>query len=199
MPMNSVPRATGRCAALALLLLACHTADLGAGPDAVISPTTAGDPTVTVALVAASLASDCAAAHSGTWKQQSCASDAPNCACQQSNVSIKVTASAGARPVAMHVQAVRIFDAAGNQELGVLSAREPSRWNGSAYVSWNEQIAPLDDYTVSYKLSAPDWASIAPSDSARSASYRVIVELEVGGQSRTISLDGISREPIIST
>ncbi|MEA2699648.1 MAG: hypothetical protein QOI66_3919, partial [Myxococcales bacterium] len=164
---------------------------------------TPGGPTVTVALAAVALAGDCGisagTSDTGTaLRGGSCALGSPNCGCQQSNVQLKVSAGGGTGDVTFEIVRVRVLDHTSGKQLDQLTARSPQKWSGTTYSVWDQKIAPLDDFTASYQTSAPNWTSLSP-NGFTNTTYRVEVDLLIGGQPHTVSLDGVTRETPIST
>jgi hypothetical protein len=180
---------------LTLCLLGCGSDPL---PATTVEPP--GGPAVTVAVAAVALAGDCSGISSGTsnMKGGACPTATPDCVCRQSTVQLKVSATDGTRAVTFQVVSVRILDPSSGAQLDKLTARSPQKWSGNTYVDWDQTIAPLDDFAASYKTSAPNWTVLSGGRVAQTA-YRVEVDLLIDGQARTISIDGVTREPPIST
>jgi hypothetical protein len=171
-----------------MALWGCGRASVGSTS----GPITTHGPTLTLSMAGAVLAGDCAVARSFA-----CAQNVPNCGCQQSTVQLKIVAAQGQGVAGLQVTHVRVLTADGSQQLDDLTARTPQKWNGSAYVDWDQQVHPGDDFTASYQTSAPNWAQIAPNGMI--ASYRVEVDLLVDGQAVSVALEGVSRAPLVST
>jgi hypothetical protein len=178
---------------LALSLFGCGGAG-STSPNTTVGPLAVGGPVVTVALAGVTLGVDYSSGRSGG----SCATNVPDCGGQQSNVQLKVSATKGTGNLPLQIVNVRILDQNNGQQLDQLTARAAQKWSGSAYVDWDQQIAPLVDFAASYKLSAPNWSVLSPSGNTKTT-YRVEVDLLIGGETRTIGLDGVSREPPIAT
>jgi len=186
---------------IALMPISLTLSVLGCGSDPLPATTVEppGGPAVTVALAAVALAGDCGAISSGTsTKGGACPTATPDCGCRQSTVQLKVNATDGTRDVTFQVVSVRIVDPADGAQLDKLTARSPQKWSGNTYVDWDQKIAPLDDFAASYKTSAPNWTVLSGGRVAQTA-YRVEVDLLIDGQARTVSIDGVTREPPIST
>jgi hypothetical protein len=162
-----------------------------------MGPVVPGGPVYTVALAGVALGGDCGTGAAGS--SRACALNAPNCGCQQSTLQIKISATAGQGSEAFAITAVRMYDQGGHL-VDQLTPRDPQRWSGNVYTAWDQVIAPSDDFNATYNLSAPNWAAIDPSGPYDStASYRVEVDVAIGGQARTVGLDGVTREAPIST
>lgn len=101
-------------------------------------------------------------------------------ACEQSTLQLSIWGPQVGKPVELRVGAVELLDEQG-RALGQLRAREPTRFDGSVYRAWDQQVAPRSTQTVSYKLGA------APVPIARDTGYRVQVRLTVGGRDRTVT------------
>lgn len=124
-------------------------------------------------------------------------------ACQQSNLQLALTSTAGTGQAKIVVVAVRIVDPGTGKLLDEVSSREPRKWLSDTYQTWDELVSPSASLTVSYKLSAPDWPAIESQTTASRLGpgpvYRIEVELLVDGVSRTIKLEGVTREPEVAT
>jgi len=189
--------------ALGSLSLSLMLVVLGCGDSPSLPTTTVqqpGGPAVTVALAAVALAGDCGGGISAKIAPTggACATNAPRCGCQQSNVQLKVSAGSGAGDVTFEIVRVRVLDHNSGAQLDQLTARSPQKWSGTTYSVWDQKIAPLDDFTASYDMSAPNWTTLSP-NGFMNTGYRVEVDLLIGGQARTVSLDGVTRESPIST
>lgn len=101
-------------------------------------------------------------------------------ACEQSMLQLSVWGAQVGKPVELRLGAVELLDEQG-RALGQLVAREPTRYDGSVYRAWDQQVAPGSSQTVSYKLGA------APVPIARDTGYRVQVHVTVGGRERTVT------------
>lgn len=161
--------------------------------------------TVNASLSAVSLAEDCPVAKSPSAGDSAgaCATDTPcTSLCQQSNLQIDLASDAGGTAaVAIEITRVRMFASGGDSALGELSFRDPEHWIGSSgYAAWNATLKPASSEKASWKLSAPDWGTL---DSARlsgpQAVYRIEVSIKIDGEERTLMLDGVTREPLVST
>jgi hypothetical protein len=167
-----------------------------ATPTPTTGPITIGGASVTVALAAAALGSDCGSQTAGIGG--ACAAGVTNCGvCQQSTLQLKVTAT-GSGGTTLQVTAVRVADPKTGEVLQALTARSPQTWSGSAYAAWDQMVAAPVDLSVTYDLSAPDWTKISPAGYSQTT-YRVEADVVVGGATRTVSVDGVTREAPIST
>jgi hypothetical protein len=101
-------------------------------------------------------------------------------ACEQSTLQLSVWGAQVGKPVELRLGTVELLDEQG-RALGRLVAREPTRYDGSVYRAWDQQVAPGSSQTVSYKLGA------APVPIARDTGYRVQVHVTVGGRERTVT------------
>jgi hypothetical protein len=180
----------------ALALAGCGGDGLGIGPKPM---------TVQASLSGVTLAYDCGANGAGASSE-----DAAPCqtgfacpgVCQQSNMQLALTSSAGTGRARIIITAVRIVDPATGKVLDDVSSREPRTWASDRYQTWDEQVAPSSSLTVSYNLSAPDWAVIESQTTGLRSSgavYRIEVEMLVDGVARILKLDGVTREPEVAT
>ncbi len=172
--------------------------------------------TVTAAIAAASLADNCPTASSGAAApcaqlsvdaggQQDRACGTPFC--RQTNLQINFTLAAVGTPVtpaparAVVVTRVRLLDATNDAQLDVLTAREPQRWTGSQYVTWDGNLTEYGDTRGSYKLTAPNWAAIGGGNtwSTYGRAYRLEVTVEVNGQTLVLRSGELMRAPEVVT
>lgn len=166
---------------------------------------------VTVTFVSASLSDDCGEARAGAALAD-CAPAADAGAglwggcggfCRQSSVQLLFAAGAGDASARVSVTAVYLLDAETGARLDTLTAREPTRWDEatSAYVAWDQSVAPSSEVRGSYKLSAPNWAALDGSGARRSYQRRLRLEvvLRVDGAERTVRSGEITREPEVVT
>jgi hypothetical protein len=226
----NVRRALRSCCFLATL--ATGAATLGTvvacsgGPNIVTpeqapeNPTTVETPqshlSVTATLAAATLGDDCGgngpSASKGAGISADCAElpDGGGCGgsfvCQQSNMQLTFQAKGDASFVAasakIQIVAVRLLLESDASVLDDLTAREPSVWNGSSYATWNETITAGQSLKTSYKLSAPDWATIGNGKSWNTYSQKYLLEvvLTIDGVTRTLRSNAeIYRDPMVAT
>jgi len=173
--------------------------------------------TVTAAIAAASLADNCPSSGS-TGAAAPCARPAPRdggaledqaCGtpCRQTNLQINFTLSAVGAPVtpapsrAVVITRVRLLDATNDAELDVLTARDPQRWTGSQYVTWDSVLTEYGDTRGSFKLTAPDWSRIGGGNlwSTYGRAYRLEVTVEVNGQTLVLRSGELMRAPEVVT
>lgn len=186
--MTRILRSTLPCL---LLLAACHTP---------IDPLPEGAPEVEASLSAVTLADDCPdAAQAAQGDSASGACESPDdCAplCSQSNLQIELRAGDGTTALGFSIVEVRVIDESARKATVV--TRAPQRWDGATYVAWDERIAPAATLKVSYKISE----LVSPNDDGtrlRAVNYSVEVDVFIGGVKRTLSLDGVTREPAVAT
>jgi hypothetical protein len=152
-------------------------------------------PDVQASLAAVTLADDCPDAK--TPPSGDCAgTDTCRSLCQQSNLQIDLSSSGGSSEAPFEIVEVRVIDE--RSSVATVIARTPQRWDGSAYVSWDELISPNATIKTSYKISNLMWSTINDAP-LRAETYRVEVDVMIGGEVRTISLDGVTREPDVQT
>ena len=124
--------------------------------------------------------------------------DGPCCGslCQQSSVTLAIAADGLEGPLAFRVRAVTLLDASGAPLL-TLRADTPRRWDETdGYVDWDEQVGVPSEQQVLYDLHDLDWSGITDS---YSRTYRLRVELEIGGEVRTLTSEETTREAPIVT
>lgn len=113
--------------------------------------------------------------------------DSPGCgfACQGTTVQVAIDAEAGDLSVPFEVLSVRLLDMDGN-EVDSLSARTGQVFDGEMYVDWDSTISPLDDLSIRFPTSSPDWTRIGGGDPWETYGMRFQVEM-------TVRIDGIER------
>ncbi len=172
--------------------------------------------TVTAAIASASLADNCPSSSSGAaapcarpqsvdggaLEDRACGTP-----CRQTNLQINFTLSAVGTPVtpaparAVVVTRVRLLDATNDAALDELAPREPQRWTGSQYVTWDSALTEYGDTRGSFKLSAPNWARIGNGNlwSTYGRAYRLEVTVEVNGQTLVLRSGELMRAPEVVT
>lgn len=172
--------------------------------------------TVTAAIASSALADNCPssgssgvaapcarpASDAGGLFDQACGTP-----CRQTSLQINFTMSAVGAPAdpapvrAVVVTRVRLLDATTDAELDVLTPREPQRWTGSQYVTWDGALTAYGDTRGSYKLSAPDWARIGEGNAFRTygRAFRLEVTLTVNGQTLVLRSGELMRAPEVVT
>lgn len=201
-----------------LALSACSGATPLDEPDADASTADVAPPQVTVsaAIASASLANDCPAPRSEAPGAARCApppdggalyDSACGSFCQQTSLQLTFTVAAVAgqspgdvvNPVT--ITGVRLLDSATGAPLDALTPREPRRWEGSQYVTWDNTLRGLGETRASYKLSAPDWNTIGRGNtwSTYGRAFRLEVTVTVGGQSFVLRSGELMRAPEVVT
>ena len=203
---------------LAATVFACTAGTVGSssGSSGSTLPQTQAEVTSTAGLVitatisAATLGEECGNA-GGSLKAPSagdCAPSAdggtcggPSSYCQQSNVQIAFTASAGSKGATVEVVSVTLHDAATGNLVDTLTASKPQSWSGSTYVAWDETIKPGTQLKASYDLTAPKWSNItaARTTSAYSTKYKLNVTLRIDGVDVVLQSTDLNREPQVAT
>jgi hypothetical protein len=123
-------------------------------------------------------------------------------ACEPTSMQLSVRSSM-AEPTAIAIKKVELLDKNG-LVLGVLTPRTPSKWNGSAYETWDQQIAPSTSLSASYRLSAPLWHEIVDGGrwEAHTKTFQLRVTVGVGSGERTVEKKAITvamMEPPVPT
>jgi hypothetical protein len=198
-----------------LALSACSGATPLAEPDAATADVASAQLTVSAAIASASLANDCPSPDGGSSGIADCAriardggaSDSACGFCQQTNLQITFTVAAvGAassteptRPVS--ITSVRLIDQATGVELDTLTAREPQRWEGAQYVTWDNTLRGYGETRASYKLTAPNWTRIGSGNtwSTYGRAFRLEVTVIVNGQTLVLRSGELMRAPEVVT
>lgn len=123
----------------------------------------------------------------------------PQPACEQTQMQLAIQAH-GQRS-SLKIKRIELLDKDG-KVVGELTAREPSRWQDSRYVAWDEAIAG-QDLVASYKLTAPDWDKLTKGRwNAASHRFQLRVTVTIGNRERTIERQSITPampEPEVAT
>ena len=178
-------------------------------------PKVAPVPSVDVVLAGVTLADDCngpntrpAPPPAGPSPQQVAAeADAPSqsmaagaCAtpggcsmpartCDQTSMQIAVKANG--QKTTIKVKRVELLDASG-KVVQTLTASAPTKWDGQAYVAWDESV-PGTDLSTSYKLTAPDWEKLTKGRwNAANHRFQLRVIVTVGDKERAIEKQSIT-------
>lgn len=120
----------------------------------------------------------------------------PNCnmpppACEQTVMQLAVHAPADADATKVKITRVELLDEAG-QPFGKLTPRTPTKWDGSAYVPWDEAVpAGKAELVVSYKLSSPDWSKTNGRLGAAGKKFTLRVTAAVSDRERTLEMQTI--------
>ncbi len=120
--------------------------------------------------------------------------------CTQSTMQLSI-ANVGDREGKVRVEAVRLFDARGNKELGKVQARKPSQWNpAGTYQPWNESIVHGTTVKVGYRLGEPDWSAVNTILGAETDPYArpyvLEIDISIDGISQTVRSPEFVREPV---
>lgn len=124
-----------------------------------------------------------------------CAGDCCGSLCQQSSVTLAIAADGLEGPLAFRVLSATLLDSSG-AELLTLRADTPRIWGDDGYTAWDEQVGTPSEQQVLYDLHDVDWSSITDS---YSRTYRVRLEVEIGGEVRTLTSEETTREAPIVT
>lgn len=195
--MRVVPAA---CASFALLASGCFM-DHEVPPDPPIE-----DVEVAAVISGATLGDDCPGEGitDGDADFGACAEDAPcPSLCQQSNVQLAITTSAGeVPPLTFEVLRVTLHDHASGDALEELSWRSPRAWDDElGYVEWDELLPAPSELSVSYDLSAPAWGSLTGriGSSLWSQPFQLRMLVRIDGEERELRSDAIYRVSDIDT
>ncbi len=116
--------------------------------------------------------------------------------CRQSTMQIAITGQ-GHVSSNFSIKEVRLLGPE-DAVLGVVTAREPSLWNGHAYIAWDQLVVPSTDVKASYKLSLGDWSAIEKALGKSSYGPLFVIEADVaiGAVPMTIRSGKVAREPV---
>jgi hypothetical protein len=126
----------------------------------------------------------------------------PQPACEQTAMQIAIQVPDGTTATKIKIKQVELLDDTG-KAIASLTARAPSKWNGSAYVGWDEAISGKGDLVASYKLTAPDWNKLTGGRwQAASKRFSLRVTVSISDKDRTIEKQSIvptTPEPAVAT
>lgn len=196
---------------VSLAAFACGGTTAGVG-----APVTEGEVqsqsglTVSATIVAVTLGDDCPSAgapslcaapeedSSGTKKPSGDAAPGGcGSTCQQSNVQLSFSTTAGTGNAKIEVVSVTLHDASSGSLVDTLTAREPRAWTGSSYASWDQSLKPASETKASYYLTAPSWGTVGSSYSQK---FKLRVTVRIDGQaSITLESQILNREPAVAT
>ncbi|MBL8957665.1 MAG: hypothetical protein JNK82_43220 [Myxococcaceae bacterium] len=184
---------TKRLVPVLLLSAACGAIDLPCGVpqqvDVAVSAITLGDDCGSSALTPPQNESDgarfadCAAANCGICRASSVQLDIVS----QQHTTAKFT-----------VIEVYLFDADTHALVDTLKPSAPTKWDGSSYLAWDENVPSLTNLKAKYTLTAPK-RSGAAGLWAPSKPFKTQVVVEVDGQRRTLSGPDAYFEPEVAT
>lgn len=121
--------------------------------------------------------------------------------CQATSMQLSLRAPADAKAATIHVTKVELLD--GGKVVDVLTARKPSKWADSSYVTWDEAIAAGQTLATSYMLSAPSWDKLTQGRyNAHNKVFNLRVTVTINNAEKTIEKQSIQPaifEPAVST
>ena len=115
--------------------------------------------------------------------------------CRQSGVQISFKASAEGSAAAIEITKVVLIEGA-DKELETLTPSNPKAWNGTGYVTWNQNIAPGAEVRSTYSLSSPAWSKNGGNYTKQ---YKVRITVKVGDGTTVIDSEPVSREAPVAT
>jgi hypothetical protein len=111
--------------------------------------------------------------------------------CDQTSMQLALKTS-GAGSTSVAIKKVELLDNRGNF-LAELAARGPTKWDGSSYVAWDQQVTGDQRLAASYLLSSPDWDKLTNGRwSAHQKTFQLRVTMAVGSKDRTIDKQSIT-------
>lgn len=117
--------------------------------------------------------------------------------CQGTGLQLSVTAPEHHPGGVIEVAEVRLLSM-DSAPLGTLEVRGQTRFVDGAYVAWDGTVTP-GQQNVSLHTSGPDWATIGGDRGGYGQSFRIEVDVRVGGEVRTLELAPVSREAMVVT
>jgi hypothetical protein len=166
--------------------------DCGEGPNTkALPPPAAGKATAD----SSERRSSGSAAHAPASDMPAAGSCAPGADCgglpprQCDQTSMQIAIKGNGLKTTIKVKRVELLDSSG-KVVGTLTARKPMKWDGSAYVAWDEAIT--GDVSASYLLSAPDWNTLTKGRwNAANHRFQLRVTVTVGDKDRQIDKQSI--------
>jgi hypothetical protein len=124
-------------------------------------------------------------------------------ACEQTAMQLSVKVPAGVAASSIKVKKVELLDDAGTA-VGELTARAPTKWDGGAYIAWDEALpGGAAQLSASYKLTQPDWNKLTGGRmNAPSKRFRLRVTFAIGSKDRVVEKQSITPampEPVVVT
>jgi hypothetical protein len=110
-------------------------------------------------------------------------------------VQISFKASAEGSAAAIEITKVVLIEGA-DKELETLTPSNPKAWNGTGYVTWNQNIAPSAEVRSTYSLSSPAWSKNGGNYTKQ---YKVRITVKVGEGTTVIDSEPVSREAPVAT
>ncbi|MFK7986427.1 MAG: hypothetical protein AB8I08_10375 [Sandaracinaceae bacterium] len=117
--------------------------------------------------------------------------------CDRTGLQLAVTAPEHHPGGALEVLEVRLLTMEG-APAGTLEVRGQTLFEDGAYVAWDGNVR-AGQQNISVHTSGPDWAAIGGDRQGFGLSYRIEVDLRVGGETRTLEMAPVSREPMVVT
>lgn len=124
--------------------------------------------------------------------------DAGSCfaPCEPSHLQIRYTSDGPEEAVDVEVLQVRLLLADGESFVQLMSATNPTFWDGEQYSQWPGVLDPDDRVMASYELRSPDWSQV---DASWDTAFIVEVDVVMNGQVVTVRSAEVTREPLIAT
>jgi len=119
--------------------------------------------------------------------------------CRASSVQLDI-ASSDHRDLRFTVVEVYLFDPSTGALVDTLEASAPTKWDGRAYKTWDQNVASRTNLKVKYTLTAPDWGRISPNGRLSSPQrFNTQVLVNINGELRTLKGPDAFREPEVVT
>ncbi len=116
-----------------------------------------------------------------------CRSSSPGRSCAQTSMQLAFSAPTVAT---VKIKKVELLDGMGKY-LQDLEPRLPKRWDGSAYVAWNEQLEGGKPLSTSYALTAPNWEKLGGRMEAQTKKYHLHVVVTIGDNEHSLEKQSI--------
>ncbi|MEM9195040.1 MAG: hypothetical protein AAGF12_38055 [Myxococcota bacterium] len=115
--------------------------------------------------------------------------------CQESSMALAIDAD-GDIPLAFQVRRVTVIDSDTREALFNLTPTRPQVFQNDSYVEWDETIPTPSELRTLYRLDGIDWSSV---ERSYQRMYRLEVEVEIQGETRTLTSEETAREAPIVT
>jgi hypothetical protein len=124
--------------------------------------------------------------------------------CQPSNLQMAFIADAGTKGAAFEIVKAELLDSSNGAVIDALTVTKPQIWNGSGYVTWDQNVTPGGDLKASYDLSSPQWSKIDGTQTGRvsssySKAYKLQLTIRIDGAEIVLVSTDLNRQPVAAT
>lgn len=124
-----------------------------------------------------------------------------------SNLQIAFVANDAKTPAAVEITSIVLIDTTTGEGADVLKSSDPKVWNGSGYVTWNQNVTPGGDLKASYTMTTPNWnlidgkgdTSVRSASRSYSVPFKLRVTMKIDGTEVILESSELHREPVAVT